>query len=65
MSLPTRDDRVPILHDYPAFRRDPVAFWTETGALGPAVEARLGPAQRFIVVTDPEIAKPAISANYQ
>ena len=30
-ALAVRPDRVPILHDYLAFRRDPVVFWLETG----------------------------------
>ena len=53
----TRSDRVPFLHDYPAFRRDPIGFWTETGQLGPAVEVRFGPSQRFVVLSDPEIVE--------
>ena len=56
VQLPERTDRIPLLRDYPAFRRDGLEFWTDTGALGPVVRVRFG-TQEFWVVTDPAIVE--------
>lgn len=50
-----RPNHVPILHDYPAFQRNPLAFWLETGLMAPVVQVRLGPARRYWVITDAEL----------
>ena len=47
-----REGSVPILHDYLAFRSDPLQFWLDTGALAPVVQVRLGPARTFWLITD-------------
>ena len=56
VELPHRPDRVPLLGDYGAFRRDGLEFWTDAGRLGPLAEVRFG-TQVFWVVTDPAIAE--------
>lgn len=53
MSVVERTGAVPLLHHYPAFRRDPVTFWQATGEQGPVVRVRFGPFQEFWVLTEP------------
>lgn len=51
---PRRSDGVPILHDFLTFRRDPLAFWRETGDIAPVTRVRFGPTIEYWVITEPD-----------
>ncbi|MCB0012047.1 MAG: cytochrome P450 [Anaerolineales bacterium] len=52
---PSRDDGIPILHNFRQFRQEPLDFWVETGRLAPLVQVRFGPSRTLWVVTDPDM----------
>lgn len=51
---PLRPDGWPILHHFPRYQSDPLAFWLETGRQAPVVRVRMGPSITYWVVTDPD-----------
>jgi cytochrome P450 len=54
---PRLEGGVPFFAHYLEYRRDPLAFWLRAGRTAPVTQIQFGPAQRFWLITDPEIAE--------
>lgn len=55
--------KIPILKNYPEFRRDPLQFWLDAAEVSPITEIELGPFVRYWVVSDPELIEHVLKTN--